>query len=311
MGPGSPEYDVEPRGTGANTSVYWVSAGGASPWSRLPSARGSHVASARSIKRMFTGSLATPVVSMPWFPGNEKALLRAQIARITATCKLAVSGYLEVNEDEDTGKKSLKAVEEFEFPGHDDLKAEAGWVHASPFLLSTGKSTWPDLEPLTELVSEEVMKELTQQQENEPAHELLEGIAPDLEELKPEGAETSPAWSIRVYGDQGLYNVGDATKSYRVTGVRSLVWPGAITVAQGSKFANLYVGNGLKCGSLVPPAKESGLSLRGTAPYFPLVPDDIEDEPLDLEEQEEPNPQQDDGGSDGAEEFDNEEGEDA
>merc|ERR1712039_111352 len=259
---------------------------------------------------MGTGDLSASVVSMPWFPGGEKHLLRARIARITSSCKLAVSGYLEVNEDEDTGRKSVRPVEEYEFPSHDDLKAEAAWVHAAPFLLSSGKSTWPDLEPLQELVPEKVIQELTQQQENEPAHELLEGIAADLEELKPEGAETSPAWSIRVYGDQGLYNVGDATKSYRVTAVRSLIWPGAVTVAQGSKFANLYVGNGLKAGGLVPPAKDSDLPLRGTSPYFPLVPDDIMDEPADLEEQEEPNPQQDDAGSNG-EDFDEEAGEDA
>jgi len=308
--PGSPEDDVEPRGTGANTFTYWVSAGGSSPWIRLQAARGSHIASSRRIKKMLTGDLSSAVNTMPWFSGSEKHLLRSQIARISATCKLAVAGYLEANENEDTGFKSLKPVEEFEFPGHDDLKTEAGWVHASPYLLASGKSTWPDLEPLTDLVSEEVMKGLQEQQEAEPAKEWLEGIAADLEELKPDGAETSPAWSIRVYGDQGLYNVADATKSYRVTAVRSLVWPGAVTVAQGSKFANLYVGNGLKAGTLVPPSKDSGLPLRGTAPFFPLVPDDIMDEPADVEEQEEPNPQQDDAGSNG-EDFDEEAGEDA
>merc|ERR1719370_1072246 len=35
--PGDPEYDVEPQGEGANSCCYLVSAGGTSPWIRLPS----------------------------------------------------------------------------------------------------------------------------------------------------------------------------------------------------------------------------------------------------------------------------------
>lgn len=33
---------------------------------------------------------------------------------------------------------------------------------------------------------------------------MLEGIEADLEELKPEDAETGPAWSIKSYGDEGV-----------------------------------------------------------------------------------------------------------
>lgn len=306
--PGTPEYDVEAQGEGANTWAYWVSAGGAAPWVRLPAARASHIASARSIKRLMTGNLGSPVISTPWFPGKERHLLRSQIARITATCTLAVTDYYEMEEDDD-GKKTMKEKEEAAVPGVDDLKTEGGWCHCAPFLLSTGKSAWPDLEKLEEkaaegLISEAVVRDLQKQQDNEAAHEMLEGIAEDLGELKPDGAETSPAWSIRVHGDQGMYTVGDDRKSYCAVAVRSLIWPGAVAVAQGSRFANLYVGYGIKCGTLVPPDKESGLPLRGTSCFLPLVPEDVMDEPADLSEQGEPNPQEDDAGSEG-EDFDN------
>jgi len=305
--PGTPEYDVEPHGEGANTWAYWVSAGGTSPWVRLPAARASHIVAARSIKRLLTGNLGSPVVSTPWFPGKERHLLRSQIARITASCTLSVKGWYDMEEDPD-GKKTMKQVDGAEFPPPEELKTEAGWSHCAPFLLATGKSSYPDMEKLEALageggINEDIVKELQKQQEKEAAHEMLEGIEEDLSDLKPEGAEVSPGWSIKVHGDQGAYTAGGERKAYCVTAVRSMIWPGAVTVAQGSKFANLYVGYGLKCNTLVPLDKD-GLPLGGTSPFLPLVPEDIMNEPDDLSEQGEPNPQDDDAGSVG-EDFDN------
>merc|ERR1719356_1265972 len=91
---------------------------------------------------------------------------------------------------------------------------------------------------------------------------LLQGIGEDLKG----DAEDSPAWAIKASGDMGTY--GDAKKSHCVTAVRSLIWPGAVTVAQGTRFANIYVGYGLKSGTLVPP-NPTGEPLAGTSPFFP------------------------------------------
>ncbi|OLP93383.1 hypothetical protein AK812_SmicGene24717 [Symbiodinium microadriaticum] len=76
---------------------------------------------------------------------------------------------------------------------------------------------------------------------------------------------------VKRYGDEGVYTAGDGTKSLRVTALRSLIWPGAITVVKGSKYANLYVGSAMKCGTMVGPDKETGLPLRGTNPLMPLA----------------------------------------
>eukprot|EP00933_Yihiella_yeosuensis_P060438 TRINITY_DN631_c0_g3_i1.p1 TRINITY_DN631_c0_g3~~TRINITY_DN631_c0_g3_i1.p1 ORF type:complete len:493 (+),score=141.58 TRINITY_DN631_c0_g3_i1:123-1601(+) len=299
--PGSPEFDVENRGEGANLFTYWVTTGGANPWVRLPTARASQIVAARSIKKMMTGNLESSVESTPWFPGTEQHLLRAQIARITSTCSLAVRDWYVADDEEGALKNAIKMAEEplAAFPPEEELVTPAGWVHCTPFLLSTGKSTWPNPDDYPEgVLSEEQIAEIGAQAEAEAEHGMLESLEADLEDLKPEDFEGSIAWNFKVYGDEGLYTYPDSQKTHRVTAVRSLIWPGAITVAQGSRFANLYVGYAMKCGSLVPNQKDSGLPLRGTMALMPLAPDDICDEPADLEEQEEPNPIQDEAESD-------------
>jgi len=302
--PGSPEYDVEPRGQGANACAYWVSKGGSSPWIRLPAARASHIVAARRMQKLLTGDLASPVLSSPWFPGEERHLLRAQIARITSSTVLAVSGWYQTD-DESEQKNKLKLSDDplGSFPGQDELGTQAGWVHATPYLLQTGRSVWPDLEAIgaadPPVLSEKELADLdAEKNEKDPEKDPLQGITEDLSERAPDDAEGSIAWQIKIHGDKGLYNGGEV--SHRVTSVRSLIWPGAVTVAQGKRFANIYVGYGLKCGTLVPGDKLSNLPLplRGTCPFAPLEPDEIMEEPNDLEEYEEPNPQDKDAESD-------------
>jgi len=297
--PDSPEFDVEIRGEGANMFTYWVSAGGCAPWVRLPAARASHVVAARSIKHILTGNLDAPVLSMPWFPGKERHLLRAQIARISATCTLAAKGWYE--EDEEAGAGKIKEVEAptEAFPGQEDLASDAGWCHRMPCLNKIGKCSYPDVDALTgaELITEEQAKVISAQIEAEgDLKGILAGVDGDLGEVKPEGDEGNVvAWSYKVFGDKGMYKFGDADKSHQVTAARSNVWPGATTVAQGTKFANIYIGYATKCGTLLPPNPVTGLPLLlGTDPFSPLVPDDICDEPQDLEEHDEPNPGEDD-----------------
>jgi len=57
--------------------------------------------------------------------------------------------------------------------------------------------------------------------------------------------------------------------------VRSLRWPGAVTVAKGGKFCSVYVGDGVKAG--------------GTS-YFPTEPPEVQSDPLDQIENPEPTP---------------------
>jgi hypothetical protein len=304
--PDSPEYDVEPRGDGANAFTYWVSLGGCAPWVRLPAARASHIRAARSIKYLMTGSLDSPVSSMPWFPGKERHLLRAQIARISATCNLAPKGWYE----EDDGGK-IKEVENplDTFPALEELETENGWAHSMPCLNKFGKSgQYPDpsiyddlTPPLSDQQLAAVQKIVTDQATDDPeVPGLLSGLESDLATLKPDGEENNIAWSFKAFGDKGMYKFADEDKCHKVVAARSLIWPGAVAAAQGKKFANIYIGYALKCGSLVPSYPESGYPLVNTSPFFPLVPDKIMDEPQDLEEHDEPNPNEDGDGDDDA-----------
>jgi len=54
----------------------------------------------------------------------------------------------------------------------------------------------------------------------------------------------------KVCGDTQAYNIagGEGTKTYAVNVIRSLRWPGAVSVAKGGKYCNIYVGDCIKKG---------------------------------------------------------------
>jgi radial spoke head protein 4A len=330
------DYDVESQGTGANACAYWVSAGGSKSWIRLPSARASHIVASRNIQKLFTGNLDAPIVSTPWFPGDERDLLRAQIARITATCKLAVTGWWKVDEN-DPKKILVDTDEEKGEPqaAFGDLDQPASWVHASPYLLNNGRSDYGRealeaaqgedppllLEKEWEALSGALDKE-NEFDEPKPLESVI-GATIDQDVIKFVGIPTAgdgleqenPAhrnWSVKVCGDKGVYG---EEASHRVFAVKSRTWPGAITVAQadplrGKKFANLYVGYGLKSGTLVPSHPASGMPVAGTCPMFPLEPDEVQEmyekAPNPQDEANEPNPQEVEQESDAEKQVDEE-----
>jgi hypothetical protein len=56
--------------------------------------------------------------------------------------------------------------------------------------------------------------------------------------------ETS--WISKVVGDPQQYIKGEGQVSYAVNVLKSIRWPGAVTVSKGGKFTNVYVGYGVK-----------------------------------------------------------------
>ena len=60
------------------------------------------------------------------------------------------------------------------------------------------------------------------------------------------GMET--AWVSKTCGDAQTYNKGEGQVSYAVNVIKSLRWPGALTVCKGGKFTNVYIGYGVKRG---------------------------------------------------------------
>lgn len=265
----------EARGQGANMYTYWVTSGPSCEWTQLPLVTTDYIKAARQVKRLFTGDPETQLTTNPWFPGKEKHLLRAQIARITAASVLSVEGFYKI--DEDTNMQ----VEDpdFQFPAAEDMMAQGKWVHAREQLLLNGRTSYPEVDE----ENEEAMRKLEQEREMDPPIDLFRSIGEDL----PNNEGNSDGWSTKKHGDSASYKFGEDMKCYAVISVKSSRWPGAITVVQGSKHANLYVGYGMKADA---------------APFLPVAPADVMDEPKDLEENGEPNPEEDDGASDGAQE---------
>lgn len=102
-------------------------------------------------------------------------------------------------------------------------------------------------------------------------------VRPIAEHTPMPGMET--AWLSRVVGDPQQYNPapGSETPSaYCVNVIRSLRWPGAVTVSKGGKFTSVYVGYGIK---------------RGDPSYNPTEPPDVQQDPIDQTEMPEPTPQ--------------------
>lgn len=305
-GVGESDGKVEARGVGANTYLYWVSTGTTAPWVQLPLIRPEHILAARKVKHLMTGDLEADVLTMPFFPGKEKHFLRAQIARISSSSCLAVDGMLQA--DDETGK--ITDTPDAEFPSHDDLTSQEKWVHSHAFIHKNGCTSWPDIDNIED---EDVRKKVEQDREDEPPRAQLTTIAEDKPGLEEGGSKD---WVIKQCGDKGLYKFDDNAKCYVCTVVKSKRWVGAVTVAQGSKYANLYVGYGFKvCDHPKEELAELKMSAN-TLPFTsantknPCAPADIMTEPEDHEEQPEPNPQDDDEQSDHAEEDEPQEGED-
>jgi len=55
-------------------------------WIQLPDCEPHHIVAARMFAKLLTGNLNSSVDTNPPFPGKERHLLRAQLARIQHTC---------------------------------------------------------------------------------------------------------------------------------------------------------------------------------------------------------------------------------
>lgn len=81
--------------------------------------------------------------------------------------------------------------------------------------------------------------------------------------------EEDKAWIAKLVGDTQQYNklkADEGTTSYATLVLRSIRWPGAVTVSKNGKFTSVYVGYGLK---------------RGDASFSPTEPPNVPEEPND------------------------------
>jgi radial spoke head protein 4A len=259
-------FGQEPRGKGCNKCVYWVTDNILEDWVELPDVNPDHIIAAKQFKKILSGNLNATVDTSPPFPGKERHLLRAQIARIGHATILHPKGQFENDEDKED---QLNYVDEFPYPALADLNSNEAWGHLHQNILGAGRITHqrpnvPDEE------AEDIMAKL---EEDDKVLEKLMGINEDLP-IKP--LET--AWLLKIVGDDQPYNPDgeeEGTLVYAGNVIKSLRWPGAATVSYDGRYTNIYVGYGLK---------------HGDVAYNPTSPPDVQADPSEVPEMPEPTP---------------------
>ena len=181
--------DVEPRTTGVNRLVYWVTDSLLEDWIQLPDATPAHVQAARNVKHVLTGNLNAPLNTNPLFPGKERHFLRAQIARITHATTIVPKGVFKPSEEDEK-----EVVPDEEFPGAETgaLKSLESWVHVHANLLKAGRIS--HLQP--DVPEDKLEEAVAAQTANDPLIERLKGIN---EDVPVEGNEA--AWTSKLVGN--------------------------------------------------------------------------------------------------------------
>lgn len=270
----SKDATMEPRGKGVNETVFWVTDNLLNDWIQLPDCKPAYINQARLIKHIFTGDLNAEVDTNPAFTGKERHLLRATLARIFHATAIVPKGLFAV--DDETNE--VKFAEDFSFPKTEELKDVKSWCNVHLNILKAGR---------TEHLDPDVAEE-----ELENAKAELEAKDPIIEKFRDIGEQQpfpgskddqgnpveQPCWISKVVGDTHQYSEGGAegeTISYAVNVIRSLRWPGSITVSKGGKCTTVYVGYGMK---------------KGDPSYNPIEPPVVQSDPADENEMPEPNP---------------------
>ena len=121
------------------------------------------------------------------------------------------------------------------------LKSLENWSHFWPSILKAGRCTHSEPEGMDEEEKAAFMEKLA---EEDKAEERFRAINEDTPLFK------EASWITKVCGDLQGYNVagGEGTKTYAVNVIKSLRWPGAVSVAKNGKYCNIYVGDCIKKG---------------------------------------------------------------
>jgi len=284
-----------PGAQGMNFYTYWVTTtiyATADDWVMLPLAKPAQVVASRKVKKILTGDLNAPVVTQPYFPGKEDHLLRAMIADISANTILAPAGkFVKPEGGEGEDARVVQEASEadpdkpFVMPPAKQLVSLDAWVHSRENILGSGKTmpvTDADKEAAIaaagddEAAIAQAKRLMDETMKNDP---MIPPLLPVSTDKPPEGMTAS--WSVTRVCDPAEMTVPDKpnddgaptskTISNAVVAVKSMVWPGAVTVCRNEEFVSVYMGYGHKVGT-----------------YFPVAPPEVLDEPEDFEDGPEP-----------------------
>lgn len=128
-----------------NKFTYFVTPDSLSAWSRLPDISPKDIAASRQIKVLFSGDLNRNIFTNPFFAGQEKHYLRAQIARITHSTALLPKGIMKLVEDSPREIEENTPEEgELVYPTTEAMSKPEMWVHANLNILKNCRTAHLD-----------------------------------------------------------------------------------------------------------------------------------------------------------------------
>ena len=263
----NPQVHVESRGNeGINRYTFWVSNSILESWYELPDITHEQIVISRRFKYHLTGDLNAKVKSFVSFPGKEMHLLKCQIIRILHSSCIVPKGYYKISENykEQLEGKVTEVDEEFKSPTFEEMKGPEGesWVHEHAYIYPSGKVIDPSVEAQVDR-----LKGINEDE----GYKVKEGEGDNVNEIDLK------YWKVKVVGDQIMHNRANGDPiTHAVVLVKNLRWPGTLTVWKEEKFANIYVGYGIKA------IGEN---------YYPTQLMKVDKDPEDLEEQKEPFPE--------------------
>ena len=262
----NPLVHIESRGNeGINRYTFWVSNSILESWYELPDITPQQLVASRQFKYHFTGDLNSKVKSFRTFPGKEMHLLKSQIVRILHSSCIVPKGYLKVSENfkEQLEGKVTEFDEEYKSPTFEEMKSPEveNWIHEHAYIFPNGKVIDPSIETQVDR-----MRGIAEDE----GYKVKEGEGENINEIDMK------YWKVKVVGDQMIHNRANGEPiTHAVVLVRNTRWPGTLCVWKEEKFANIYVGFGIK-------AIDS--------PYTPTQFGTVDKDPNDTVEHAEPNP---------------------
>ena len=262
----------EERGSGTNEFVYWVTNDSLCDWTMLPDVTPQLLEATRNIKVKFTGDLDRKIITNPFFFGEERYYLRAQIARITHSTTIMPGGLHKLTEDNPKEIEAIEFEEESKAykPSTETQSILSNWVHAKKSILNNNRVSHldPEGDEFGEMEPEEVQKILDKRDPPEPR---LKPLSQDASQ-----SNEDTAWTIRLLGDQSRTpGLNGKSSHHGIVVVRSTVWIGSVTCWKEDRYIQIYIGDGLK---------------NENKTYYPIFPPKIPEDPVDLEENPEPTP---------------------
>ena len=289
-----PNYDndMEKRKEdGINRDVFFVTNDLCENWVELPDVKPIQLKQSRLIKYTFSGNLDRKIYTTPEFLGQEKHLLRCQIARIYHGAKLVPSINHFTIEDQESPFKMLAPAEKPQKLTSVELTNLNFWIHYPPGILKNGRVSHI-IDDLPEGEDAEVYRKKIM--DEDPFDPRLRPVSKD----KPLSTgylhvldyEFLCPWKLEQFYEDSIYvnpyvKMLDETQpdfdpleqkenkmNYSIVAVKSLRWKGAVNVYLNGESHFFYFGEGMKTEDNFPYNKSS---FRFND--FPVIPGEVED----------------------------------